>query len=183
MEHQLWNYLRNRIDPSTHLVRVENQVYPGTPDVNYANRHGEGWIELKDRATLPRDYQKTPVFTRKTGLSKGQIEWINARQAAYGNVWIIARVQKVIFFIPGQHASNFNYATIANFCRLSNAIISPSGGPDVNSILARRPGDNATYYDQGRFCAVGRHYLAEQRAKAPRRRVSQLPRTVPAPPR
>lgn len=62
-ESVLWRKLRPvlvaaRLDP----VRVENPIYPGTPDVNLASGH---WIELKYLAQVPspgRDL-RLPHFT------------------------------------------------------------------------------------------------------------------------
>ncbi len=43
---QVWRIFREYLGPFGHLVRIENSVEKGTPDVNYCLRGGEGWVEL-----------------------------------------------------------------------------------------------------------------------------------------
>lgn len=105
-ESVLWDYLRDHVkDPYLDWVRVENSVGPGTPDVNFVCRKIEGWIELKYRIDWPRP---TTALFDKRGIRPEQRIWINRRVQSGGLVWIVAGVDKDIFFIPGVHADGFN---------------------------------------------------------------------------
>ena len=54
-ERNLWRYLqRNLKDNKSLLMRVENSLYKGIPDVNYLIDGNEGWIELKYMPEYPK---------------------------------------------------------------------------------------------------------------------------------
>lgn len=117
-EHNFWGRVRdglNGLKEVGHLidlVRVENMVGPGTPDVNYCannNRRGlvrEGWIELKHVGELPKR-DGTPVFGAG-GLRDEQIVWISQRVRRGGRVYILAQMAEGIALLKGYHARNFN---------------------------------------------------------------------------
>lgn len=178
MESRLWDYLRTHIDPETsHVVRVENPVCPGTPDVSFANVHQEGWMELKDREMWPEDLLHTAAFTKRDGLSINQKLWINERVKVGGCVWIVARVSRVIFFVGGIHADVFNGASVAELADMASAIICPKGGPDVNVIL-KSHSQNIPVGQKDDMRLIGRRYIEAHGASPRRRRVSQLPKVV-----
>ena len=61
-EAALWRRVRKGLPG--HLVRVENAVEAGTPDVNYCIDGAEGWIELKQLDRWPaRGKSRHPTFT------------------------------------------------------------------------------------------------------------------------
>jgi hypothetical protein len=108
-ETNLWSWLRPYC-PRGHYVRIENgEVGPGTPDVSFCVSRTEGWIELKDARSKTA---KIPFPNPDVGLHKSQIRWITERQRNGGNVWICARVGKLILFIPGVYCNVFNGADL-----------------------------------------------------------------------
>lgn len=117
-ETRLWEWLRNGLRSYGHLVRVENLVVEGTPDVNYAISGCEGWIELKSTAALPAR-AKTAVFGSAYNLSPAQIEWIVQRCRARGTVFILARAAQTVWLVPGHHATCFNAAASGDLAMLA----------------------------------------------------------------
>lgn len=122
----LWKYLRSHV-VGVDWVRVENPVFPGTPDVNYAidetDRATEGWAELKWVPRFPKKETK-PVFGPKKGLSVQQVRWINRRTSYGARVWIIAGVGKLIYVLDGwTYANRFNAMTTADFQEVSPAYV------------------------------------------------------------
>lgn len=108
-EKNLWTWLRPYC-PLGHYVRIENgEIGPGTPDVSFCVNGTEGWMELKDARSQTASI---PFPNENVGLHKSQIRWIKDRLAAGGNVWIVARVGKLILFIPGKYYAAFNGAEL-----------------------------------------------------------------------
>lgn len=131
-ESRLWDYLRTRVS-GVDWVRVENPVCPGTPDVNYAIRSIEGWIELKFREDYPKR-KTTRVFDDETGLSAEQKIWINRRILHGGTVWICAGVADLILFIPGSYASSFNRLALDTLLKHSALTLSRRRSRDAQPI-------------------------------------------------
>ena len=121
-EHNLWGSVRKGLtdaaDLKIDLMRVENIVQDGCPDVNFCFAGYEGWIELKHTDSPPaRD--STSVF-KNGGLRDGQIIWIHRRARVGGNVWILARCGKTIFLVDGRHAKKFNDYTYPELLEFSD---------------------------------------------------------------
>jgi hypothetical protein len=114
-ESVLWNYIRDHVE-ETHFVRVENLVHPGTPDVSYCHVGYEGWMELKYRPTYPKDPIKTIAFG-DDGLRVDQKIWIDDRVMNGGVVWIVAGIEKDVYFVHGRNAQRFNAWTVRELSR------------------------------------------------------------------
>ena len=84
-EQKLFQDLKKQLEKAKkqiHLVRVENLIEQGTPDLNCCYEGVEFWLELKaDDGRIPR-------------LSKYQIAWHYRRHKAGGKSWILQRTQK-----------------------------------------------------------------------------------------
>lgn len=95
------------------IMRVENMVQDGPPDVNFCYSGVEGWIELKFIDSIPkRDTSK--VFGSK-GLRPSQIIWIHRRVKRGGRVFILAKMGEGIALVHGCWAKEFNDWTISDF--------------------------------------------------------------------
>lgn len=81
---------------SLDAISVENRVYPGTPDVNYA----EGWIELKWLRDWPKR-PETPVRLEHP-LTQEQKIWLTKRWRAGGNAFVLLQVKRdyLLFTAP-----------------------------------------------------------------------------------
>jgi hypothetical protein len=108
-EDTLWTWFYGGLHSFGHLMRVENVVQPGTPDVNYVIGRREGWVELKSRADLPAR-ASTPLFTRHNGLRPDQIEWLVERAKFSSTAYIGARALDTFFLVPAHRTLSFNGA-------------------------------------------------------------------------
>ena len=77
-EAKLWQDVKKALKDA-HLVRIENKVGPGIPDVNGCYKGIEFWLELK--------VSKCNYI----GLSKFQKAFINERSKHGGKVFVLAR--------------------------------------------------------------------------------------------
>jgi hypothetical protein len=106
----LWDWLRPYC-PRGHYTRVENtEAGPGTPDVNYRINACEGWLELKDaqNPTAP-----VPFKGERDGLHRTQRIWLREHVQFGGLVHVVARVGRIIYFIPGKYGDQFNGAPVS----------------------------------------------------------------------
>lgn len=75
-EASLWALVRNKLSPYGRLLRIEDSLSRGTPDVAYALRRQniviEGWIELKHLNHWPAGEQ-TPIIA--PSLTIEQVIW------------------------------------------------------------------------------------------------------------
>lgn len=183
-EAALWSFLRERLDPTIDVVRVENSVGPGTPDLNFAAYGNEGWIEMKYRRSYPRSFDKTPVFTKRTGLSKEQAAWIMRRVEAEGVVLILAGVGRFIFLLDGRHASLFNLYALADLAKFAWIVLHRRHVNEntIGHILSHSPAEAPQLFHGTTARAIAE--LREQcspRAKAKRNRILAAPPTVRPP--
>lgn len=89
-----WNSLRDSCaGTGAHLVRVENAIAEGTPDVNGCWRGAEFWWELKYLEGWPKR-ARTPV--RIPHYTKEQRLWLLARGQAGGSACLLLRVGKQV---------------------------------------------------------------------------------------
>lgn len=90
-ESSLWDTVRVNLAPFADLVRVENAVEAGTPDVNYClhGGKGEGWIELKDADAWPA---RADTLLRLDHVTTVQREWWLRRRRAGGRCFVLLRV-------------------------------------------------------------------------------------------
>lgn len=88
-ETAFWSFLRERITVG-HVIRIENGISSGLPDVNWCVYGHEVWIELK--------------ITKENGwevlIRKQQRIWGLARsQTGHGNVFIVALNQNDAIYV------------------------------------------------------------------------------------
>ena len=110
MESGLWNWVRKYLPPGRYS-RIESPTSPGIPDVGYTTGGIRGWIELKDakKATAKQPF-------KRGGLRPEQINWFREEIEAGGSdpLWILARVGKTIYLVPGIYFAIFNDMTQAD---------------------------------------------------------------------
>lgn len=78
----VWKVARTYLSPYGRLVRIENQIGSGTPDLFYTLRKISGWLELK---LLPESGAVPDHFTRE------QLMWGQAEAAAGGRWHMLGR--------------------------------------------------------------------------------------------
>lgn len=104
-ERELWRWLRkaNAIYPDLHLVRIENAVDCGTPDVAGCLMRRHFWIELK---SVRKPVRASTLI--RPGLSDAQIEWAEAHCRAWGRCSVLLQIgsgrNREIWLIDGIHA-------------------------------------------------------------------------------
>lgn len=97
----LWRAVRRVIGPYGRLVRVENGVELGTPDVAYCIRWPvsasavEGWLELKYHESWP---VRSPRLVLED-LTVDQVLWHEAHARAGGRVSTLVRVGNDALFL------------------------------------------------------------------------------------
>lgn len=119
-EHNFWGRVRDGLKgavPGIDLMRVENMVQAGTPDVNFCIEMTEGWIELKHTAAPPAR-ASTAVF-KNGGLRDEQIVWIHTRVRRGGRVFILAQIGEGVVLLHGVYATKFNDMTLSELGRLA----------------------------------------------------------------
>jgi hypothetical protein len=89
-----------------HAIAVENDCYPGTPDVNYVH----GWIELKVRDAWPVRAE-TPVTLPH--FTEQQRIWLRQRQEVGGRCYLLLVVDKEWLLFSGAAAATF----VGRVCR------------------------------------------------------------------
>jgi hypothetical protein len=86
-EQAMWHALRKAVlsGPGVHAYRVENLVGVGTPDVTWAWKGKEGWLELKHAKKWPQKggALRLPHFTKEQRL------WHRRRTSAGGRVHVL----------------------------------------------------------------------------------------------
>ena len=137
----LWQWLRSGLQGYGHLVRIENLVAAGTPDVNFAIAGNDGWIELKSTATLPKR-SATAVFGSSHNLGPEQIEWLVQRARHSSSAFIGARAEAVFWLIPAAHATLFNSASLVRLNELAvfkrNGRMAADDWAECARVLAKR---------------------------------------------
>lgn len=101
-EDALRQVVRDSLSPFGRLIRVENVVEPGTPDINYLLRRYPrvdpvcGWVELKHVDEWPK--RKTTPLTIKS-LTRDQVNWHTHWALGGGRVWTILQVARDYFLL------------------------------------------------------------------------------------
>lgn len=105
-ETSIWRWMRDdkerRAESRTQLDmnRVENSAGSGMPDVEGIYIRSQFWLELK-AADRPKTADgKVDV----KHLRPKQVEWLHNRWLAGGNAWILIRVKRAYYLIPGKHS-------------------------------------------------------------------------------
>lgn len=89
-ERALWGAVKGHMAPYMRLVRVENKVEKGTPDVYWRARGQSGWLELKHEAAWPM-----PLAPMKCkSLKLEQVLWLEAEEQAGGKAFVLFQVAK-----------------------------------------------------------------------------------------
>ena len=88
-EANLWAALRRGLGPYGALIRVENALGSGTPDVAYCLNGCAGWLELKRLIAWPVR-PTTPL--RVPHLTAEQVLWLEAWVKARGSAWCLLQV-------------------------------------------------------------------------------------------
>jgi hypothetical protein len=114
-EQQLWDTMRNNAPSCIKLMRVENLVMAGMPDVHAVaagieNLHGFcGWVELKSVTTPKRAGTR---LMGGEGLNKDQINWHLIYTKFGGRSWVLCRDSgKRLYLVPGHLARDMNEYT------------------------------------------------------------------------
>lgn len=96
-ETALWKATKKYLSPFGTLIRIENRVDIGTPDIVYCLKFlhrpsATGVIELKEADRPARE--TTPV---DVGLSREQSHWLSAWKASGGRAFVLLQVQRAYF--------------------------------------------------------------------------------------
>jgi hypothetical protein len=98
MESNFWRLLRQNIEG--HLVRIENAISAGCPDVNACFKGSEVWCELKAGS------RQSDIYLRVSQLS-----WMIRRVSNGGKVKVVYKVKDLIGIVDGKelvkHKDNF----------------------------------------------------------------------------
>jgi len=102
-EPSLWQRTRDNLKPFGRLVRVENPIDPGTPDVCYCLRRlptmpkgATGWIELKHVHKWPVRSATALVINE---LTREQVDWHTFWALAGGTSWCLLQVDRTILLL------------------------------------------------------------------------------------
>ena len=87
-ESSFWRLLRTNLEG--HIVRIENAISAGSPDVNACHNGVEVWLELK---AAPRF---TDIYFRVS-----QLAWTIRRVSKGGNVKLVYKVRNTIGILDG----------------------------------------------------------------------------------
>jgi len=111
-EANLWRWLKNANGPDVFLWRVENGAAVGDPDVSgFIRGYGNIYFELKADDMPKRQSSKCPTKVRPS-----QIEW-HTKMSERGSTshFILLKLSKSLYLIPGRHVSRYNDWTIEDF--------------------------------------------------------------------
>ncbi len=102
-EKKAWEWLRDGVKGMTglHLQRVESSVAQGVPDVEGCIRGSAFWMELK----AAREPATDTSLVICEPLKERQLQFIERRLKAGGNVWILYRVGRRVYLIHGKDAA------------------------------------------------------------------------------
>lgn len=106
-ESSFWNRIRKGLKnpPDVHLVRIENAVYSGTPDVSFCINTAfisEGFMELKFLKEWPK---RAATIIRLPHFTPAQRTWLHDRHMAGGNCFLCLGVDKSTFLFEGLDAA------------------------------------------------------------------------------
>ena len=125
-EAKLWQDVKKALKDA-HLVRIENKVGPGIPDVNGCYKGIEFWLELK------------VIKGNSLRLSKFQKAWIYERLRVGGNVFVLARP------LSGSVIKVFDCRTVVRGSGIPFPVVELHPPYNWNELLAtlRGPGSSA----------------------------------------
>lgn len=98
-------------------MQVENGIANGTPDtyasVMLGSAHWRGWLELKYGENVPAKASTGVFKSVNRGLSVEQEATLfKMWQHGVGSAYVLARVVKSVYLVPGRLAFEFNAMTV-----------------------------------------------------------------------
>lgn len=127
-EATFWDELRTGIlqaYPGSHLVRIENRVGAGMPDVNGCIEGVDFWAELKAIESAPKrkGIIRIPHYTQEQRL------WIRKRGRAGGRVGLALKVGRPLRYFYFHWQACFTMVGKVNLEELINCAVMYSEGP------------------------------------------------------
>ena len=95
-ESALWDMVRGTWTPHMRLVRIENRLELGTPDVYYNAIGRNGWLELKHVPAWPARKTTKVVIDH---LTLEQITWAEAELKAGGRMWYLLQAERTYLLL------------------------------------------------------------------------------------
>ncbi len=87
LEQKQWDYLDRTMKGRWDVQRHEDKHSTSIPDVSFAARGQEGWLELKAIPKWPANEHKTVTIAH---LEAGQVNWAEERgRRGTGRVWML----------------------------------------------------------------------------------------------
>ena len=138
-ETNLWAWLkrgRKLFKKALHLIRIENSVLSGTPDVEGVFEGSQFWIELK-----VAEPQKTETSKITIKFRPAQIPWIQRRSEAGGRAFVLVQVgagrTAERYLVPGRDVATLERPVLlAELCAIS--IVDPRSTPKAVLLAAAR---------------------------------------------
>ncbi len=133
-ERALWRRVRDAIGPLGHVVRVENGVGVGTPDVEYCLSGATGWLELKIArvSKRPETAVSIPHFTREQRI------WMRERCNAGGRAGVLLQLGSVYVLFRGDNDSLGYLGKSLSYAGVLTA--ADAGGADLSWLVAELRG-------------------------------------------
>lgn len=97
LENNLKKYLIRIMGTRWDVQSHEDRFSLGIPDLSYADRGVNGWIELKHVKEWPKRASTTVKWKRYT---PEQVNWLNKRGKKGGSCWILVQVGTEHFVFP-----------------------------------------------------------------------------------
>ena len=120
-EQRLWDTFRANAPLGLGLVRIENLLEEGFPDVVACIEGRVTLVELKCRP-VPPARASTPMMGNEFGLSTGQVNFLLQWSAWGGRAIIVSRVGKVVYAHPGELAREYNTLSMQVFPLMARAV-------------------------------------------------------------
>lgn len=95
-------WVRAALAPVARVVRIENGVEPGTPDVYFSGPVvGRGWLELKH---VPRWPARAATPCRVSSLTREQATWLEDERRHAGRAWLLIQIGRDRRLLDGSFA-------------------------------------------------------------------------------
>lgn len=135
-EANLWRWLSQAQtkSPELMLMRVENSVGSGTPDVYGCLQGTSFWLELKALA-LPKNERRVSI-----GLSPAQISWLYNHYRAGGRSGALIQygsgADKMLFVVPGREILPFQDFVSLSYLRFAGKQLDKAAPLEVIHAIA-----------------------------------------------
>ena len=103
-ESNFWSALKDVFEikyPDADIMRVENSVCPGTPDVNMCYMGQEAWIELK----VAKRPKRATSIVRVDHFTDEQRLWLFNRHKAHGRAYLLLQLEDTYYRFTGDVAA------------------------------------------------------------------------------